>query len=125
MVNSMTMSIVFGKSEGGAYVNRFRPKRLNRLLSVVDEAIAANGTCRILDIGGKVAHWQAFEPIWRDRQFHITLVNPECELVTDARFSSIAADPCDLSQFDDSHFDLVYSNSAIEYVGLRRDQYKM
>ena len=62
MVNSMTMPLVLGTSEGAVYGNRFRQKRLNRFLSLVDEIVAVNKTCRIVDVGGKVAYWLALEP---------------------------------------------------------------
>ena len=119
------MPLVLGTSEGAVYGNRFRQKRLNRFLSLVDEIVAVNKTCRIVDVGGKVAYWLALEPFWRDRKCHITLVDLESELVPDERFSSIAGDACNLRQFSDSHFDLVHSNSVIEHVGLWRDQCRM
>ena len=62
----------------------FRQRRLGRFLSIVDEVVAEKGTCRILDVGGKLAYWQALEPLWGDRPCHITLVNLASEPVSDA-----------------------------------------
>jgi len=112
-------------SEAKIYGNRFRQRRLRRFLSIVDEIAAARGRCRILDVGGKLAYWQALYPLWSDRQCHITLVNLESEAVADGRFTSVSGDARDLSQFDDPAFDLVHSNSVIEHVGLWRDQCRM
>lgn len=112
-------------SEAKVYGSRFRQKRLNRFLSIVDEIVAENGSCRILDIGGKLAYWQALYPLWSGRPCHITLVNLDNEAVPDERFTSVPGDARDLGQFDGSAFDLVHSNSVIEHVGAWRDQCKM
>ena len=104
-------------SEAQVNGNRFRQKRLSRFLSIVDEIVAARGSCRILDVGGKLAYWQALYPLWSGRPCHITLVNLESEAVPDGRFTSVAGDARDLGQFDDLAFDLVHSNSVI---GARR-----
>jgi hypothetical protein len=112
-------------SEAAVYANNFRRRRLSRFLAIVDEVVAAKGNCRILDVGGRLAYWQALEPLWRDRPCHITLVNLATEPTPDARFSSLAGDARDLTQFGDLSFDLVHSNSVIEHVGPWREQSKM
>jgi hypothetical protein len=122
---TMTVPLTLATSEDVVYRNRFRQKRLKRFLSMVDEIVAASGTCNILDVGGNVAYWLGLEPLWRDRPCHITLVNIGGELVPDRRFTSIAGDARDLSRFRDLSFDLVHSNSVIEHVGLWRDQLRM
>jgi len=116
---------MLARTEAAVYGNRFRQRRLRRFLALVDEAIAAKGTCNILDIGGKVAYWQALSPLWRDRACHITLVNLAGEAVPEGPFTSIAGDARDLGQFADLAFDLVHSNSVIEHVGPWRDQCRM
>ncbi len=121
----MTMPLTLTTSEDVVYRNRFRQRRLKRFLSIVDEIIVAVGTCRILDVGGNVAYWLGLEPLWRERPCHITLVNLASEPVPDGRFSSLAGDARDLSQFSDLSFNLVHSNSVIEHVGLWRDQSRM
>jgi hypothetical protein len=115
-------TLTLATSEAAVYGNSFRRRRLSRFLSIVDEIIGKNATCRILDIGGRLAYWQALEPLWRDRSCHITLINLDSEPVPDGRFSSVAGDARDLSQLDDLSFDLVHSNSVIEHVGLWREQ---
>jgi hypothetical protein len=50
-------------SEAQVNSNRFRQKRLSRFLSIVDEIVAARGSCRILDVGGKLAYWLALSPL--------------------------------------------------------------
>jgi hypothetical protein len=111
--------------EAAYYANKFRQRRLQRLLTIIDEIVAARGTCRILDVGGWPAYWQHLEPLWRDRPIHIAMINLVNVPVPDARYSSFTGDARDLGQFSDRSFDLVHSNSVIEHVGLWRDQCKM
>lgn len=118
-------TLTLATSEAAVYGNSFRRRRMARFLSIVDEILGKNATCRILDIGGRLAYWQALEPLWRDRSCHITLVNLDGEAVPDGRFSSVAGDARDLGRLGDLSFDLVHSNSVIEHVGLWRDQCSM
>jgi hypothetical protein len=119
------MSLRVLMTDEAVYSNRFRQKRLKRLITTIDDIVAAAGTCSILDLGGKVDYWLGLEPIWSDRPCHITLINFDKELVPDERFTSIAGDARDLSRFRDFSFDLVHSNSVIEHVGTWRDQARM
>jgi hypothetical protein len=119
------MALALEQRETACYGNRFRQKRMRRLLTIVDGIIAARGTCHILDVGGWVGYWRGLEPLWQDRQIHITMVNLVNVPVPDERFSSVRGDARDLSQFGDLSFDLVHSNSVIEHVGSWRDQCKM
>jgi len=80
------------------YANKFRQQRLRRLLTIVDDIVAAGKTCRVLDIGGWVDYWLFLEPLWRDRPIHITMVNLVRVPVPDERFSSFTGDARDLSQ---------------------------
>ncbi len=123
MIQSDTL--VKDEREAACYANRFRQARLKRLLLVVDEILAQQGTCRILDVGGWIAYWRFLEPLWQGRAIHITLVNLVDAPVPDERFSSMIGDARDLSHLDDCAFDLVHSNSVIEHVGLWRDQCRM
>jgi hypothetical protein len=116
---------MLARTESSVYGNRFRQKRLRRFLSLVDATIAEKGNCRILDLGGKLAYWEALYPLWRDRSCHITLVNLVSEAVPEGQFTSISGDACDLCRFDDLTFDVVHSNSVIEHVGPWRDQCRM
>jgi hypothetical protein len=125
VVVGIPMPLRLWMSDEAIYRNRFRQKRLKRLLPMVDDIVAAAGTCSILDLGGKVDYWLGLEPIWRDRPCHITVVNLDAEPVPDQRFTSIVGDARDLSGFRDFSFDLVHSNSVIEHVGPWRDQFRM
>jgi hypothetical protein len=125
MAVPLTVAAAGHEREVACYANRFRAARMKRLLSVIDEILAKQARCRILDAGGWVNYWQFLEPLWRDRPIHITLVNLVAAPVPDGRFASMIGDARDLSCFADSSFDLVHSNSTIEHVGLWRDQCRM
>ena len=88
-------------------------------MPIIDEIVAARGTCNILDIGGKPDYWFGLESVWQGRPCHFTLLNLEEELnrTNDTRFTSLEGDGCDLSRFSNASFDLIHSNSTIEHVG--------
>jgi hypothetical protein len=114
-----------GTSPNDVYRNRFRLRRFANFLKIIDEIIAKKGDCRILDVGGRMDHWAALSDLWGGRNIHVTLVNLEAETITDPRFKSLAGDACNLHQFSDNAFDLVYSNSVIEHVGNWSNQKRM
>jgi len=119
------MALSMATTEEAVYGNRFRRARFKRFLAIVDELIAARGTCRVLDVGGNAAYWQGLRPLWCDRQLHVTLVNLRPEPASGGRLTSLAGDARDLSRFGDLSFDVVHSNSVIEHVGPRSDQRRM
>jgi hypothetical protein len=121
----MTMLQALATTDDAVYRNRFRQTRFTQFLSIVDEIIAARGSCRVLDIGGNTAYWQGLRELWRDRPLHITMVNLRSEPTAEQCFTSVAGDARDLGQFRDLSFDVVHSNSVIEHVGLWRDQRRM
>ena len=79
----------------------------------------------ILDLGGSDYHWRNSR--FRDnKNFHITIVNTEQQNIKDIRnMSFIKKDVKDLDYFDDSEFDLVYSNSLFEHINNFEDQKKL
>ncbi|NVO15331.1 MAG: class I SAM-dependent methyltransferase [Rhodoplanes sp.] len=107
------------------YKNEFRRRRFVLFLAIADEVLSARGSCRILDVGGRLEHWTAFADLWAGKPLQVTLANLEAVPVDDPRFSSVAADARALTAFADGSFDLVYSNSVIEHVGTWMDQKRM
>ena len=107
------------------YGNKFRKRRFIAFLDLAGQVIAERGECRILDVGGRLEHWTTFADLWDRMPLRITLANLEAVPVADPRFESVAADARDLAMFTDGSFDLVYSNSVIEHVGVWRDQKRM
>ena len=97
---------------------RFRRARARRIVDLIADTAAANGACRILDLGGEPAYWGLFDRAFLERsRVHVTLVNPQAFSVDDPMFTAVTGDACDLPQWGDNSFDLVHSNSVVEHVG--------
>lgn len=79
-------------------------------------------TTHILDVGGTVEFWQN-----AGMRGNITILNTGCESTVSSGggFHYIQGDACDLSQFNDYEFDVVFSNSVVEHVGSWEDQMAM
>jgi len=103
----------------------FRRQRFTIFLALIDEVLAKQGICRILDIGGEVDYWSIVSDLIGDRNIHVTMVNLTQVAIDSPRFSSIAGDARELSSLADLSFDLVHSNSVIEHVGRWNDMQAM
>lgn len=110
---------------------RFRRARFHIFESLLDDLDARlleraeDRPLRILDIGGRPQFWT---DVGLDlAQHHVTVVN----LPSDLRPSShpsiavAAGDARDLRDFSAGDFDVVFSNSVIEHVGVWEDQQRM
>lgn len=98
----------------------FRRRRFRLIQMLVDAAYQDYGHCRILDVGGTANYWSLLPNDYlTSRKVAITLVNIAHVSVPEAQtmMTSLEADACNLSLFDDGQFDLVHSNSVIEHVG--------
>ena len=117
-------SLLFGTSSELVNANRFRRRRLQAFMRLIDAVIAEQGHCRVLDVGGRMAHWQAHADLWTGKPVSITLINLDTEAAVHP-FTCLVGDARELDQFADNSFDIVYSNSVIEHVGQWSDQKKM
>jgi hypothetical protein len=99
--------------------NRMRRARTRHVVTLIEEAFAKTGGCRILDLGGRADYWEMFDRGFLEAsKVHITLVNnAESFDLDDPMFAAIDGDACALEQFADNAFDLVHSNSVVEHVG--------
>jgi hypothetical protein len=96
-----------------SFVNRLRDRRLR----FFDARLRALGLShvRMLDVGG-------YERFWTARGYHlrpdldITILNLSAEPTHSPNMRSIAGDACDMRQFADNEFDVVFSNSVIEHL---------
>src|SRR5262245_48309726 len=98
----------------------FRRRRMRKLVTI----LAIKPTTRVLDLGGAPAIWEHVSV-----PLEITLLNlpgavsaGEFEILQDPglkhhTFHVIEGDACNVHQFADRSFDLVFSNSVIEHVG--------
>lgn len=78
----------------------------------------------ILDVGGTQPFWEAMG-FTGDPDVQITLLNLSEVEVDYPNFKSIAGDARDMGAFGNNQFDVVFSNSVIEHVGAREDQFRM
>jgi hypothetical protein len=96
---------------------RRRSDLLVRLLKPLQQPLT------ILDVGGTVEYWRTVNlPPGLARQ--IVLLNKFVQQAS-IPFETVVGDACDLSRYNDCHFDLVFSNSVIGHVGSFADQQRM
>ncbi|PHR13745.1 MAG: hypothetical protein COA40_04170 [Aequorivita sp.] len=103
--------------------NRFRNKRFAFFESQL-EKLNNGKTITILDVGGT-------ESFWINRGYQEKL-NIEIILLNLTQFethhpnmTSVKGDACDLSEYDNNKFDLVFSNSVIEHLYTFENQKRM
>lgn len=109
--------------------NKFRKARINMLKKLIAKTIDEKGECSVLDIGGTFGFWH----IWRDEidwdKTSVTCVNYDPhhseEGKNETNVKMIQGDACNLSGISDKEYDVVFSNSVIEHVGVWRDMVKM
>lgn len=100
--------------------SRMRRKRTQRFLQMIE---AFPEPVRVLDVGGTVQFWQAFQ---LPKVCHITVLNIHLEdCGGQPGFTSVAGDARNMETFADGQFDLCFSNSVIEHVGTLHDQVNM
>lgn len=105
--------------------SRFRKKRSQYLKKILIDCHDRYGKVDTIDVGGRPSYWNIFpESIFSELNMSILFINDGDEIAVDEinqeknpHFKQLEADACDLSQFDNDHFDLCHSNSVIEHVG--------
>lgn len=108
-------------SKASSLNQRFRLKRFEFFKSLINDLPRP---IKILDIGGTQNYWERMNFVKND-DIHITLLNLEEQAVTNSNFKSVVGDATDLSEFKDSEFDIVYSNSVIEHLFTKDNQKNM
>lgn len=99
--------------------NKFRRMRMQEFWNLVETYLSKGRICRILDLGGTIEFWRTWSSVFDLRQTEIVCINTfdqPADLVL-PNVTCIKGDACNLSQFADSAFDVVFSNSCIEHVG--------
>ena len=102
--------------------NKFRRRRIELLNGLVSVVMREKGSCAILDVGGTYNFWH----IWRDEidwdKTSITCVNLDPHHLEDGKVETsvrmVQGNACDLSGIADNEYDIAFSNSVIEHVGL-------
>src|ERR1700733_2479552 len=97
--------------------SRLRQKRYEFFKSL---ATSVGRPLKILDVGGTQTIWErigfADQP-----DIQITILNIVPVPVDHSNMTAIQGSACSMSQFQDRQFDIVFSNSVIEYVGGGRE----
>jgi hypothetical protein len=108
--------------------NRFRAARVHDLQEMITDCIGRFGQCRVLDVGGTAKFWTVWADDFDWIKMHLTCLNLETVATkggTSNRIDFVSGDARDLSSIADGHFDIAFSNSVIEHVGMWRDMMAM
>lgn len=106
-----------------AISEKFNRKRFQFFNSLLEQIKSDQQPIRILDVGGTEKYWEKMN--FKNNNIYITLLNLYTKEVKNKNFISIKGDACDLSEFKDKEFDLVFSNSVIEHLFTKENQQKM
>ncbi|MDQ6873235.1 MAG: class I SAM-dependent methyltransferase [Gemmatimonadota bacterium] len=100
-------------SDPASLATHMRRKRFAFFLSLLE---SVDRPLTILDVGGTQQFWDI---MGRDRLAgaSVTLFNLAAQPVSADNFESVTGDARDLSRFETSSFDVVFSNSVIEHLG--------
>jgi len=104
---------------------RFRQKRYALVKTLIDSILAAQGRCRIIDLGGTETYWRIASDHIADKRISVDLVNLGPMEATGANFKCLNEDARDLVGFPDMSYDLVHSNSLLEHVGTWNEMLKL
>jgi ubiquinone/menaquinone biosynthesis C-methylase UbiE len=96
-----------------SYSFRLRKKRFNLFINTLK--VTKNDS--ILDVGGSEATW-----LGTGYEKNVTLLNISFSDKRISDFNYIIGDACNMHQIADKQFDIVFSNSVIEHVGLKDKQ---
>jgi hypothetical protein len=100
--------------------SRFRAKRIETLISIINKVYEKSGEVKIIDVGGRKNYWQILpHGMLKKYKIHITIVNLPGEILpsSEEHYQFIHGDACNLNLFDDNSFHIAHSNSVIEHVG--------
>lgn len=99
---------------------KLRAKRIAPLLQMIELIYKNNGSVSIIDLGGTMKYWNIVSSEYlSDHNVNITILNlPGSAMPEDqGPFRFVAADACNLTDFEDKSFDIAHSNSVLEHVG--------
>jgi 2-polyprenyl-3-methyl-5-hydroxy-6-metoxy-1,4-benzoquinol methylase len=79
----------------------------------------------ILDLGGTESYWKNMDLFSIFPNARIVLVNLVQETVEHTNITSVVGDACQLNEFQDQSYDIVFSNSVIEHLFSFSNQQRM
>ncbi|WGF93438.1 class I SAM-dependent methyltransferase [Aequorivita marisscotiae] len=96
--------------------NRFRDRRFRFFENQLKKIAPKKGAVlTILDVGGTESFW-VNRGYHKNPDIHITLLNLTKAETQHDNMESVVGNACDLSEYSDNTFDLVFSNSVIEHL---------
>lgn len=106
--------------------NRYRQARLALLGGLIDTVVARQPSCRILDVGGTGIFWETWGHLIDWDRVDVTCLNlPASASCTNSRVHTISGDARSMPEIGDGAYDICFSNSVIEHVGLWSDMAAM
>jgi ubiquinone/menaquinone biosynthesis C-methylase UbiE len=114
----------FDNSYTKSIAHRFRNKRFLLFKKLFENLLLSQKNISILDVGGTEIFWKNMG-IDNYPNKNIILLNLTKELTNHNNIDSITGDACDMKDFKDKKFDIVFSNSVIEHVGDFKKQLDM
>lgn len=114
---------LFDPTKQDSINQKFREKRFVFFRGLYD-SIKSESELKILDIGGTEVYWERMN-FPGDENVSITLLNLEEVEIQNPKFNCVKGNACDLSEFADDEFDIVFSNSVIEHLYTFENQMKM
>jgi hypothetical protein len=97
--------------------------------SLVDQVLTEREACKIIDVGGTHGFWETWKVFFDFTRVSVLCVNLHPAHSSYGEASTAikmrAGDARDLSFCGDNEFDIGFSNSVIEHVGLWRDMERM
>lgn len=103
---------------------RFRAKRLATFETLFFETFGNQREIRILDVGGTDYFWKNSR-VPNHPGVTITLLNLHLEQSSHPNIQACQGDATDMKNFENTSFDLVFSNSVIEHLYTLESQRKM
>jgi len=100
---------------------RARRKRFALFVNLASNGVLPFPRIRILDVGGTWEYWSQFDRS-QFSNVEIVLLNVFAQPSVPPPFTALVGDGRELSRFQDSEFDIVYSNSVLSLVGTFADQ---
>jgi len=114
---------VFDINKKESLATKLRRRRFDIFLSLLNNLTKP---VRILDVGGTQTFWENMNFV-EDKGISIVIFN-KIELITKYKnFINVTGDARNMHMFKNNEFDIVFSNSTLQYVGTNgySDQYKM
>ena len=110
----------------GKTSKKFREKRFSVFQSFINSHhFNTEGKITILDVGGTIHFWEQMGFIEK-QNVEITILNLQKEEINHySHIKCILGNGCDMKEFTDNTFDVVFSNSVIEHVRTFQNQEKM